>query len=127
MSALLLLDPAPLPDGLGIPAEDWHQTPTSVRHHFLSLLKRVKTLEARFHQDSSNSSRPPSPDSPAQKRQRRVPAAERRKPGAKPDHPDHSPGLLEPTASALLWPDACGCGSQECSDITLSHTPQVME
>ena len=38
MSALLLLDPAPLPDGLGIPAEDWQQTPTSVRHHFGSLV-----------------------------------------------------------------------------------------
>ena len=41
MSALLLLDPAPLPEGLDIPAADWQQTPTSVRHHFLFLLKRV--------------------------------------------------------------------------------------
>ena len=89
MSALLLLDPAPLPDGLGISAEDWQQTPTNVRHHFLSLLKRVETLEARFNQDSSNSSRPPSTDSPAKKRARRTHAAERRKPGAKPGHPGH--------------------------------------
>ena len=72
MSDLLLLDPIPLPDGLGIPVEDWQQTPTSVRHQVLSLLKRVDVLEARFHQDSSNSSRPPSTDSPAKKRQRRT-------------------------------------------------------
>jgi len=127
VSALLLLDPAPLPDGLGIPAEDWHQTPTSVRHHFLSLLKRVETLEARFNQDSSNSSRLPSTDSPAKKRQRRIPAAERRKPGAKPGHPGHPQVLLEPTASVSLLPDACGCGYQEFSDVTLSHMHQVIE
>ena len=64
MRALLLLAPAPLPEERGIPAEDWHQTPTSVRHHFLSLLKRVETLEARCNQDSSNASRPPSTESP---------------------------------------------------------------
>jgi len=53
-SALLLLDPAPLPDGLGIPAEDGPQTPMSVRHPFLSLLKRVATLEARrLHADDT--------------------------------------------------------------------------
>src|SRR4030095_1902434 len=110
MSALLLLDPTPLPDGLGIPAEDWHQTPTSVRHHFLSLLKRVETLEARCNQDSSNSSRPPSTDSPPKKRARRTHAADPRKPGAKPGHPGHHQGLLEPTASVSLLPDACACG-----------------
>ena len=41
MSDLRGSDPIPLPDGLAIPAEDWHQTPTSVRSQFLSLLKRV--------------------------------------------------------------------------------------
>src|ERR671922_215826 len=70
VSDLLLLDPAPLPEGLGIPAADWHQTPTSVRHQFLALLKRVDALESRLHQDSSNSSRSPSTDSPSAKRQR---------------------------------------------------------
>jgi hypothetical protein len=46
VSALLLLDPIPLPDGLSIPAEDWRETPMSVRHQVLSLLKQVETLEA---------------------------------------------------------------------------------
>ena len=59
MSDLRGSEPMPLPDGRAIPAEDWHQTPTSVRSHFLSLLKRVETLEARVNRDSSNSSRPP--------------------------------------------------------------------
>jgi transposase len=127
VSAVLLLDPAPLPDGLGIPAEDWHQTPTSVRHHFLSLLKRVETLEARFNQDSSNSSRPPSTDAPSKKRARRVPAAEHRKPGGKPGHPGHSQVLLEPTASVSLLPDACACGHRGFAEVTLYHTHQVIE
>ncbi len=48
VSALLLLDPAPWPEGLGIPAADGHQTPTSVRHQFLALLKQVDALEARL-------------------------------------------------------------------------------
>ena len=102
MSVPLLLAPIPLPDGLGIPAEDWRETPTSVRHQVLSLLKRVEALDARLHRDSSNSSRPPSTDSLAKKRQRRRQAAERRKPGAKPGPPGHHQVLLEPTASVSL-------------------------
>jgi|RhiMetdeSRZDD1v2_1073273.scaffolds.fasta_scaffold441744_2 hypothetical protein len=58
VSDLLLLDPAPLPEALGIPVEDWHQTPTSVRQQFLALLKQVDALKTRLHRDSSNSSRP---------------------------------------------------------------------
>jgi transposase len=127
VSALLLLEPVPLPEKLGISAEDWQQTPTSVRHHFLALLKRVETLEARLHQDSSNSSRPPSTDSPAKKRARRTQAAEHRKPGAKPGHPGHHQVLLEPTASVSLLPDACACGYRGFADVTLYHTHQVIE
>jgi transposase len=127
VSALLLLEPVPLPDGLGIPAEDWHQTPTSVRQHFLALLKRGETLEARFNQASSNSSRPPSTDSPSTKRKRRTKAAERRKPGAKPGHPGHHQVLLEPTASVSLSPDACACGHHGFAEVTWYHTHQVIE
>jgi hypothetical protein len=47
------LDPAPLPDGLGISAEDWQQTPLSVRLVVLTLLKRLEALASRLHQDSS--------------------------------------------------------------------------
>jgi transposase len=120
-------DPMPRPDGLAIPAEDWHQTPTSVRSQFLALLKRVEALEARVDRDSSNSSRPPSTDAPAKKRQRRTQAAERRKPGAKPGHPVHQQVLLEPTSSVSLWPDACACGHREFTEVILSHAHQVIE
>ena len=116
------LDPASLPEGLGIPAEDWQQTPLSVRLVVLTLLKRLEALEARLHQDSSNSSRPPSTDSPATKRQRRMQAAERRRPERKPGHPGHPQVLLEPTATVSLFPEACTCGQRAlCGADTVSH------
>ena len=100
------LDPAPLPEGLGIPTEDWHQTPVSVRLVMLTLLKRLEALEARLTQNSSNASRPPSTDAPAPKRQRRRPAAERRQPGGKRGHPGQPQVLLAPTATVALFPEA---------------------
>ena len=116
-----------LPDGLGLPAEDWHQPPTSVPQQFLSLLKRVEALAARMNRDSSNASRPPSTDAPAKKRQRRPPAAERRKPGGKPGHAGHPQGLLEPTSAVSLVPRACACGHGEFAEVVLYHTPQGIE
>ena len=123
----LRLDPGPLPEGLGIPAADWHQTPTSVQQQFLSLLKRVEALEARVNQNSSNSSQPPSTDAPAKKRQRRMNAAERRKPGGKPGHPGHPQVLLEPTATVALFPEGCSCGHQGLVALTPYHIHQVIE
>ena len=122
-----VLDPAPLPEGLGIPAEDWHQTPVSVRLVVLTLLKRQSTLEARLPQNSSNSSRPPSTDAPTTKRQRRMPAAERRKPGGKCGHPGHSQVLLEPTVTVALFPEGCSCGQRGLGELTPYHTHQVIE
>ena len=71
-----LLDPVPVPEDLGIPAEDWQQTPLSVRLVALTLLKRLEALGSRLRQNSSNSSRPPSTDAPSTKRQRWTKAAE---------------------------------------------------
>jgi transposase len=97
----------PRPQGLDIPVLDWQRTPTSVRDECLSLLNRVDALESRLNRDSSNSSRPPSTDSAAKKRERRVQPSERRKPGAKPGHPGPRQVLLEPTSTISLYPDSC--------------------
>ena len=99
MSDLREFDPVPLPHGLGIAAADWHQTPTSVRQPLLSLWKRVEALASRVHRDSSTSSRLPSTDAPANKCQRRTPAAERHKPGATRGHAGHAQVLLKPTTA----------------------------
>jgi transposase len=121
------LDPAPLPEGLGIPTEDWHQTPVSVRLVMRTLLNRLEALEARLTQNSSNSSRPPSTDAPATKRQRRMPAAERRTPGGKPGHPGHPQGLLAPTTAVSLFPEVCACGQRGLAELMPYHTHQVIE
>ena len=118
---------APLPEGLEIPAADWQQTPLSVRLVVLTLLKRLDALEARLHQNSSNSSRPPATDVPSTKRQRRRNAAERRKPGGKSGHGGHTQTLLEPTATMSLFPEACACGHRELSEMSLYHTHQGIE
>ena len=107
----------PLPQGLGIPMSDWQRTPTTAQSGFLSLLKRVDALESRLNRDSSNSSRPPSTDAAAKKRDRRVKPTERRKPGAKPGHPGHQQTLLEPTTTTSLFPDPCSCGHAEVTSL----------
>jgi transposase len=121
------LDPTSLPEGLDIPAADWQQTPLSVRLVMRNLLVRLEALEARLHQDSSNSSRPPSTDTPLKRRQRRMKAADRRKPGGKPGHAGHPQALLEPPVTISLFPAACPCGQQEFAELMPSHTPQVLE
>ena len=83
------LDTVPLPDGLDITAAEWQQTPPPGRRVMLTLLPRLASLEVRLHQDSSNSSRPPSTDAPEKKRQRRMKATERRTPGGTPGHSGH--------------------------------------
>ena len=118
------LDPAPLPDGLDLPIADWQQTPLSVRRVMRTLLTRLDSLEVRLHQDSSNSSRPPSTETPEKKRQRRMKAADRRNPGAKPGHPGHPQVLLEPTITVSRFPKECPCGHQGLVELTPYHTHQ---
>jgi hypothetical protein len=103
-------DPALLPEGLDLPAAEWQQTPLSTRLLVLTLLKRLEAFATRRHQNSSHSSRPPSTDSPATKRQRRMQAAERRQPGGKPGHCGYCTGAVGTdhnrvalTRSVCLW------------------------
>jgi transposase len=120
-------DPAPLPDGLDLPAADWQQTPQSVRLLVLTLLKRLEALEARVPQNSSNSSRPPSTDAPPTKRPRRMPAAERRTPGGKPGPPGPQQMLRAPRATVALFPEVCSCGPAGFADLRPYHTHQGIE
>ena len=75
------------------PPELWEQTPLAVRAYLHTLEARVAALEAtvqqlleRLQQDSRNSSRPPSSDSPQdmKPRLRRVPSGRKR--GGQPGH-----------------------------------------
>ena len=66
------LDAAPLPEGGGIPAEDWQHTPRRVGCVVLTLLKRLEALASRLHQDASTSSRSPSAETPTKQGHRWV-------------------------------------------------------
>lgn len=75
--------------------EVWSATPPESQALIVALQERVRELEARLGQDSSNSSRPPSTD-PAQtsaKTKRRQPPSGRKR-GGQPGHPGHFRALL---------------------------------
>jgi transposase len=69
-----MIDKQLLPGGIEVSAEDLAKTPPSVLKLLMYLLeenlrlkKGIEELEARLNQDSSNSNRPPSSDSPFKK------------------------------------------------------------
>ena len=83
------------------PPELWEQTPRAVREYICTLEARVAALEAtvqqlleRLHQDSRNSSRPPSSDPPQALRPRLRRGPSGRKRGGQPGHPGQSRALV---------------------------------
>jgi len=85
---------------------------------------RLEHLEARIKQDSSNSSRPPSSDSPFKPK----PAAKRTgKPGARTGHPGHRQKLLKPNHIHPVAPEACCCGCTQFDGVSAYQTHQEIE
>ena len=126
-------EPAPTVWPFPFTLQDWAQTPLAVqayvralRDEVAQLHDRVETLEARLHQNSTTSSRPPSSDSPYKKPRPRTPTT-RQKAGGKPGHPGHRQGLLPPTTVQELRPERCACGNTTFAMTTPYHTPQVIE
>src|SRR5687768_2550572 len=114
--------------------QDWEQTPAAVqaylhtlRHEMGQLQERVESLEARLHQTSTTSSRPPSSDSPYQKPRRRTGAKGARKGGGQPGHQGHRQVLLAPTTIEDLLPETCACGRGEFGRVSPYYTHQVIE
>jgi transposase len=121
-----------LPAGVPLDASSWEQTPLVVRQVILELLAviqqqegRIAALEARLSQNSHNSDRPPSSDSPYVQRIARSGA--RGRPGAKPGHPGHRQAWLAPTEVIEVQPEACACGHREFPETQPYHTHQVIE
>lgn len=91
---------------------EWAQTPSVVqayvstlRDAMIQLQEQVARLQARLDQDSTNSSRPSSSDSPYKKPRRRSGnSPRRRKGGGKPGHPGHHQVFLAPTSVEDLLP-----------------------
>jgi transposase len=111
---------------------DWQLTPKPVRAYLLllhaqqeALVRRVEQIEAILGRDSSNSSKPPSSDSPYTKG--KSPEKPHGKRGAKKGHPGHRQAMLDPTETRHLKPTQCPCGNREFPETAPYYTHQVIE
>ena len=97
------------------------------QHRITALEGRVRDLEERLGQNSSNSSRPPSADPPAVKRAPPRPRGERPK-GGQAGHARHVRPLLPPDHTEDLRPTACRrCGHALGGDDPAPLVHQVLE
>lgn len=123
-------------DGLSPFSEvDWQLTPKAVRLFLLrlhalvgeveQLRREVERLKDVVRSDSSNSSKPPSSDSPYTKG--KSPEKPHRKRGAKKGHRGHRQVMLDPTETRHLKPTQCPCGNREFPDTAPYYTHQVIE
>jgi transposase len=91
------------------------------------LERRVRDLEERLGQNSTNSSKPPSTDGPAVKRRPPQPKGQRPK-GGQPGHPRHRRALLPPDHTEHLRPTQCRrCGHALGGDDPQPLVHQVLE
>lgn len=121
---------------------EWHLTPEAVRQYILALERaisdtqmqvqtlelRVEKLEVQTRKDSTNSSKPPSSDSPFKRPERKRPKSKRAKGGQK-GHKAHQQQTLEPARVENLLPERCTCGCRDFDGQPLHpfHTHQHIE
>lgn len=121
---------------------DWLATPEPVREYIVQLEqtiiklasrleqleKRTEKLEGRAKQNSHNSSKPPSSDSPFDKSTKKS-NKKTRKRGGQIGHKGHQQTLLEPTEVVVLTPDQCLCGGTHFDSVRLKpfYTHQFIE
>jgi len=93
--------------------------PESVVDLVMALQERIEELERRLGQDSRNSSKPPSSDSPKSRAERRREAREKakewskRKPGGQPGHEGKTREMAPPERVDRVFehlPERCRCG-----------------
>jgi len=108
--------------------EDWDQLPESVRAHILFVHKRLDQLEAKLNQNSQNSSRPPSSDSPYRKaRKAEKQARKKGRAGARKGHKGSRQAMLEPSDVVDVAPPACSCGGSGLTQANVYYTHQSIE
>lgn len=127
------------PPELGIPEEDWKQTPESVNAVVLMLWHRLQVLEAevaelreQLNQNSRNSSKPPSSDGPKPpKIEKGKPKTGKRKRGGQKGHKGHSRNLVpvEQVDEVISHkPEICtGCGCELNEEDPTPYRYQVTE
>ena len=121
-----MIDKNLLPKGIEICAEDLEKTPPRVLELILHLLKRIEELEARLNQDSSNSNRPPSSDSPFKKESSgRVEKKSKAK--SRKRRTGHRQQMLDPSERRDIYPKPCSCGCDRFFDLKPYYTHQHIE
>jgi transposase len=124
----------PLPDDLKITEGDLAATPPAVLDlvrilaaENATLRKRIEKLEAKLGEDSSNSNKPPSTDSPYD---------ENGKPGEKKKKKSQNPRkkrkgfrqkFISPTETQDVNPSACSCGYGSFKDLEPYYTHRYIE
>lgn len=88
------------------------------------LEKRIEELEAKINTNSSNSSQPPSSDSPFKKGKQ---PGHHKKPGAKKGHKGHRQQMLSPTDTRRVRPGPCSCGCGSQGELKPFYTHQHIE
>jgi len=113
---------------------DWDNTPAAVKQEFELLEQRVKELEVKLDQlsisrnkNSSNSSKPPSSDSPYKNKQIPKQPASPKNRGAQTGHKGKHQSLLTPTKEVPLEPQTCACGNSQFAKLIHYYTHQEIE
>jgi transposase len=121
---------------------DWLTTPQAVRdyivylektifqmqQHLGQLEKRTQKLEVQTKMNSQNSSKPPSSDSPFNKKKKKKKKSKRKRGGQK-GHKGHQRQMLEPTKVENIMPKDCDCGRLviDSGSIKAFYTHQQIE
>ena len=102
---------------------DWLTTPQLVKDYIIYLEKtifqmqqqlgqleqRTEKLEVQTKMNSQNSSKPPSSDSPFNKKKKKIKKSKRKRGGQK-GHKGHQQQMLEPSKVQNIMPNDCNCG-----------------
>lgn len=102
---------------------DWAATPEPVKQYIVyleqtiaslaarvqQLEKRIEQLEVKTKQNSQNSNKPPSSDSPFKKSKKKGRKSKRKRGGQK-GHKGHQQQMLRPTDTQMIMPILCDCG-----------------
>lgn len=123
-----MIDKTLLPEGLEVTEKDLAKTPETVLQLLLYLAgevvylkKRVEELEAKLGEDSSNSNKPPSSDSPYKENKPKGKKA--KQPGRK----GRRQKLMPPTETREIMPGPCTCGCHTFINQKPYYTHQHIE
>lgn len=126
----------PLPDDLEISEADLTATPPAVLDSVrilaaenAELRKRVEELEAKLGQNSSNSNKPPSSDSPYDEKGETEDKKKKRQGSQKPlkKRKGSRQKFMSPTETQDVMPSACSCGCSSFKNLKPYYTHQHIE